>query len=112
MKVTITPEAAIVIDKKIEPKSGFIIALNDGSNNFSRVGGSCAIGDKFQILPLTAKYDAFNLQLDNPDYEVYTSKAEAVFLGEAVKIDFHDRLGNFSLTNETGILDNNLLLKV
>lgn len=110
MKITISPAAEAVIDKRIEPKKGFILALNDGSNAYSKIGGSCAIGDKFQILPLSMKNEHFDIKIDNPDFDIYISKEEQVFLGENAKIDFHDRLSNFTLSNESGILDNNMLL--
>ncbi|MBO1304609.1 iron-sulfur cluster biosynthesis family protein [Enterococcus sp. 669A] len=111
MKLTIRDQAVDALTNKLDSNSGFILALNDGSNQFSTVGGSCAVGDKFQIIPADEPTGQFQEKLENDQFNVYISDEEKVFLGNEVVIDFNERLSTFSLKNESGTLDPNILLK-
>ncbi|MEO1771950.1 MULTISPECIES: iron-sulfur cluster biosynthesis family protein [Enterococcus] len=111
MKLDIRKQAVEALTDKLGSNEGFILALNDGSNQFSTVGGSCAVGDKFQIIPTEGPTEQFQEVLENDRFKVYISDEEKVFLGNEVVIDYNDRLSTFSLKNESGTLDSNILLK-
>lgn len=107
MKITITPDAVAALQKRFETR-GFILALNDGTNRFSNVGGSCAVADKFQIIPIESATAPFTEILENPDFTVYTSTDELPFLGEQLALDIDKRLNTFQLKNRSGRLDANV----
>ncbi len=111
MKLIVRDQAAEALAGKLGSNEEFILALNDGSNQFSTVGGSCAVGDKFQIIPTEGPTGQFQEVLDSDRFKVYISDEEKVFLGNEVIIDFNERLNTFSLKNESGTLDPNILLK-
>lgn len=110
MKITITPDAVAALKKRFETRS-FILALNDGTNRFSDVGGSCAVADKFQIIPVEMTDTPFTEVLENPEFTVYTSKEELPYLGEDVTLDIDQRLNAFQLKNRSGRLDANVPIK-
>ncbi|GCF92980.1 hypothetical protein NRIC_08710 [Enterococcus florum] len=110
MNIRVSESAATALKTKLN-SSSFILALNDGSNQFSTVGGSCAIGDKFQIFATDGPKDNYTEKLAGKPFEIYISDGEKLFLGEEVLIDFNQRLNSFVLKNESGILDNNILVK-
>lgn len=111
MKLVIRDQAEKALADKLGSNEGFILALNDGSNQFSTVGGSCAVGDKFQIIPAEGPTEQFQEVLESGRFKAYISEGEKVFLGNEVVIDFNERLNTFSLKNESGTLDPNILLK-
>lgn len=110
MKLTITDAATTALSKRLNSTT-FILALNDGTNQFSTVGGSCAVGDKFQILASDGPRDEYKLPLANDHFQVYTSPGEQSFINEDVTLDYNERLSTFSLKTSGGILDNNLLIR-
>lgn len=110
MKLTITDAAANALEKRLQSTT-FILALNDGTNQFSTVGGSCAVGDKFQILASEGPTDQYNLSVATERFQVFTSASEADFINEDLTLDYNDRLSTFSLKTSSGILDNNLLIR-
>ncbi|EJC3746365.1 iron-sulfur cluster biosynthesis family protein [Enterococcus faecium] len=107
MKLTISNTAKDYLGEKITNKT-FILALNDGSNQFSTVGGSCAVGDKFQIIPTVKSTSDYSIVLPNPTFTVYISNLEKTFLGNDITIDFNLRTYSLILKNESGILDANV----
>lgn len=110
MKLTITDAAANALEKRLQSTT-FILALNDGTNQFSTVGGSCAVGDKFQILASKGPTDQYNLPVTTERFQVFTSASEEDFINEDLTLDYNDRLSTFSLKTSSGILDNNLLIR-
>ncbi|MDT2755942.1 iron-sulfur cluster biosynthesis family protein [Enterococcus asini] len=110
MKLTISDSAATALEKRLN-NTTFILALNDGTNQFSTVGGSCAVGDKFQILASQGPKDNYNIPLETPHFHVYISAGEKDFINEDITLDYNDRLSTFSLKTNAGILDNNLLIR-
>lgn len=110
MKLTITDSAANALEKRLQSTT-FILALNDGTNQFSTVGGSCAVGDKFQILASEGPTEQYNLPVASDHFQVFTSAGEEGFIKEDIKLDYNDRLSTFSLKTSSGILDNNLLIR-
>ena len=81
ISLNIKTAAADLLQNKIFDKSVIILALNDGSNKYSTVGGTCTIGANFQLVILS-KYDSqYDIEIDNnmniPMYTclLYTSDA-------------------------------------
>ncbi|EGO8523639.1 iron-sulfur cluster biosynthesis family protein [Enterococcus faecalis] len=107
MKLTISDTAKKYLAEKV-PHNTFILALNDGSNQFSNVGGSCAVGDKFQIISTDNSVNGYSIVLSDPTFTVHISNAEKTFLGNDIKIDFNPRTYSLVLKNESGILDSNV----
>lgn len=110
MKLTITAPAANALEKRLQSTT-FILALNDGTNQFSTVGGSCAVGDKFQILASDGPSDQYQLPVECDHFQVFTSSGEESFINEDITLDYNERLSTFSLKTSSGILDNNLLIR-
>lgn len=110
MKLTITAPAANALEKRLQSTT-FILALNDGTNQFSTVGGSCAVGDKFQILASDGPSDQYQLPVECDYFQVFTSSGEESFINEDITLDYNERLSTFSLKTSSGILDNNLLIR-
>ncbi|WP_368545478.1 iron-sulfur cluster biosynthesis family protein [Enterococcus faecalis] len=110
MEIKITPKAINALRKRLRTPI-FILALDDGSNQFSTRGGACSVGDSFQIIDIDEEVENYNIMLENPDFTVYISKNEKYFLGDNIAIDFNESMSTLILKNSSGILDSNLLVK-
>lgn len=110
MNLTISDSATAALKKRLNSDT-FILALNDGTNQFSTVGGSCAVGDKFQILASQGAKDNYTIPLETDHFQVYISAGEEAFINEDIALDYNERLSTFSLKTNGGILDNNLLIR-
>lgn len=108
MKLHITNEAAFYLADKLAGSKSFILALNDGSNQFSSAQGCCMIGDRFLIKPIKEKIAPFSEQLQNEQYQVYISDYEKNFLPHNITLDRSGSYGNFVLRSDEGILDMNV----
>lgn len=104
MEITIKDAAKAYLAENVQPGSTLLLTTDDGSNRYSTVGGTCAIGDKFQFVALTD---------DDPDYPitvtnntVWTLKTNAdteLYLSNGLILD---RVFNqLSLRDDSGILD-------
>lgn len=111
MELTITASANQRLKSVLGTQTTFLLVLNDGSNQFSSAEGCCMIGDRFLIVPTTEKIEPFTLPITNSDYTIHTSTYETMFLKGNLVLDLNPSSGTLVLKNESGILDNNLLIK-
>lgn len=104
-KLRITTEALVYLNSKgVFDYPNVYLALDDGSNKYSTVGGSCAIGNKFQLVFTSTPDSKFTSVLaDQADYRVLTSNDELVFVDNGAVLDY--RNGRLSLRDDSGILD-------
>lgn len=107
MKIDIKPEAQEYLAKKIPAGSRMILTTDDGSNKYSSLGGSCAIGDKFQLVILNEADPNYTVDLeDNAGYDMSTSPSDADLLTNGLNIAlWHNAL---ALKDNSGILDGSL----
>lgn len=104
MEITIKDAAKAYLAENVQPGSTLLLTTDDGSNRYSTVGGTCAIGDKFQLValadddpdyPITVKNNAGWALKTNADTELYLSNGLIL-----------DRVFNqLSLRDDSGILD-------
>ncbi|VDG20710.1 iron-sulfur cluster biosynthesis family protein [Lactiplantibacillus mudanjiangensis] len=104
MKINIKDDAQAYLADKLPKDSPIILTVDDGSNKYSSLGGSCAIGNKFQLVILKAADAAYTTPLENnAGYQLTTSPADETFLGNGLNIDrWHSGL---ALKDDSGILD-------
>ena len=55
MEIIIKEAAKEYLENQLDVEKDLLLAADDGSNEYSKIGGSCAIGDKFQIVATTHK---------------------------------------------------------
>ncbi len=104
LKIVIKPQAQEAIKSKIQPDSIVLLALNDGSNGYSKLGGTCTIGADFQLVILDKKDPAFNLKIENNmDLNLYTSKDELQFLDNGLILNARNSV--LSISSDEGIID-------
>jgi len=78
MKINIKDEAKTYLANKIPAGSKMILTTDDGSNKYSSLGGSCAIGDKFQLVILKDDDPNYTIPLENDaGYDLTTSTNDA-----------------------------------
>jgi len=105
MKINIKPEAKEYLEKKNVPNDAIIIlTTDDGSNKYSSLGGSCAIGDKFQLVILKEDDPNYTVKLENDaGYDLTTSTNDADLMTNGLNISvWHNAL---ALKDNSGILD-------
>ncbi|QNQ81691.1 iron-sulfur cluster biosynthesis family protein [Lactobacillus sp. PV037] len=100
----IKPEAEKIIANKVKPGQVVILALNDGSNGYSKLGGTCTIGANFQLVILDKKDPEFSIPVkNNLDLEMYTSPAELSFLDAGLILNARNSV--LALSDNEGIVD-------
>ncbi|MQS75197.1 iron-sulfur cluster biosynthesis family protein [Companilactobacillus halodurans] len=104
MKINIKEAAQAYLSKKIPAGSRIILTTDDGSNKYSSLGGSCSIGDKFQLVILKDADPKYTVPLENnAGYELSTSPQDEDLLTNGLNIDlWHNAL---ALKDNSGILD-------
>ena len=104
MKLNIKEEAQTYLAGKIPAGSRMILTTDDGSNKYSSLGGSCAIGDKFQLVVLKDADPNYTVPLENnAGYDMSTSPNDADLLNAGLNISlWHNAL---ALKDNSGILD-------
>ncbi|WP_179394017.1 iron-sulfur cluster biosynthesis family protein [Lacticaseibacillus absianus] len=104
MEITIKPEAQAYLAKKVPTAAKVFLALDDGSSKYSKLGGSCAIGNKFQLV-LSPVADAdYAEPIDNAaGLTLTTGVPETMYLGHGLILDY--RLGMLALRDDSGVLD-------
>jgi len=109
MKINIKEEAQTYIATKIPAGSKIILTTDDGSNKYSSLAGSCAIGDKFQLVVLKEDDPNYTIPLENnAGYDMSTSQNDADLVTAGLNISmWHNAL---ALKDNSGILDGALSL--
>ncbi|WP_341780336.1 iron-sulfur cluster biosynthesis family protein [Levilactobacillus sp. HBUAS70063] len=104
MEITIKDAAKAYLTENIQPGSVLLLTTDDGSNRYSTVGGTCAIGDKFQFVALTADDPDYAISLDNnAGLNIKTNADTELYLSNGLVLD---RVFNqLSLRDDSGILD-------
>lgn len=104
MKINIKPEAQTYLSNKIPAGSTLLLTTDDGSNKYSSLGGSCAIGDKFQLILLKDADPTYTVELENDaGYKMTTSNSDADLMTNGLNISlWHNAL---ALKDNSGILD-------
>ena len=105
MKINIKPEAITYLENKNVPTDATIIlTTDDGSNKYSSLGGSCAIGDKFQLVILKDADPKYTVELENEaGFNLSTSPSDADLMTNGLNISlWHNAL---ALKDNSGILD-------
>ncbi|WP_125545153.1 iron-sulfur cluster biosynthesis family protein [Levilactobacillus lindianensis] len=104
MDITIKDAAQAYLAAHVQPNMTLLLTTDDGSNRYSTVGGTCAIGDKFQFVALTEDDVNYPLTVDNnAGLTIRTNADTALYLGNGLILD---RVFNqLSLRDDTGVLD-------
>lgn len=104
MKIKIKDTALTYLKSHVDFTKPVILALDDGSNKYSNIGGSCAIGDKFQLIVSEQRDPEFGLPLENDvGLQLYTSKAEEYFFTSGLNLKH--QAGTLQLGDDSGLLD-------
>ncbi|MQS75199.1 iron-sulfur cluster biosynthesis family protein [Companilactobacillus halodurans] len=107
MKIDIKAPAKKYLADKIPVGSQVILTTDDGSNNYSSIGATCELADKFQLIILNKPDKDFNEPLqNNAGYQMNILPFEDYLFGSGLNIDFsHDAL---VLSDNGGALDSAL----
>lgn len=107
----IKPEALEIIKKKMDDQHQVILlALNDGSNKYSKEGGTCTIGASFQLLILEKEDPEYNIKIENnAGLKIFTAEPETGFIEENVVINA--RNATLSLSDDSGLIDGAVTVK-
>ncbi|MDC4185274.1 iron-sulfur cluster biosynthesis family protein [Loigolactobacillus coryniformis] len=104
MKINIKPDALTYLAKKIPNGKRIFLALDDGSSKFSKLGGSCTIGNKFQLVVADTGDTEYDQIIDNnAGLTLTTAQPELTFLGNGLALDYRNAM--LKLTDDSGILD-------
>ncbi|MBP2057485.1 hypothetical protein J2Z60_000649 [Lactobacillus colini] len=104
VELKIKDDAKAIMDKKIEPGQVVLLALNDGSNGYSKLGGTCTIGANFQFVALDGKDPEFDIPVkNNAGFDMYTSDKELTFLDEGLVLNA--RNATLALSDNEGVVD-------
>ncbi|WP_212781327.1 iron-sulfur cluster biosynthesis family protein [Lactobacillus corticis] len=104
ISMNIKPEAADIIKKRIHGDKVVLLALNDGSNKYSKMGGTCTIGANFQFVILDAKDPEYTIKIDNnAGLNLWTAEPEMGFLSDNLVINARNAV--MSLSDDSGIID-------
>ena len=104
VELKIKDSAKEALEKKVKPDQVVLLALNDGSNGYSKLGGTCTIGANFQLVVLDHKDPEFSIKVkNNMDLDLYTSDKELAFLDDGLVLIARNAV--FSLSSNVGIID-------
>ena len=104
ISLNIKTAAAALLQNKIFDNAVIILALNDGSNKYSTVGGTCTIGANFQLVILS-KYDSqYDIKIDNNmNIPMYTSQDELQYFTKGLTLGA--KAGVLFLSSDEVIID-------
>ncbi|QGV05253.1 iron-sulfur cluster biosynthesis family protein [Lactobacillus acetotolerans] len=109
ISMNIKPEAAEKIKSHVQDGQVVLLALNDGSNKYSKQGGTCTIGANFQFVILDKKDPEYDIKIDNnAGLDLYTSKSEMAFLDNGLVINAKD--STLSLSDDSGVVDGGVMI--
>lgn len=104
VKVNIKSAAADKVKNQVKDGQVVLLSLNDGSNKYSDVGGSCAAGSRFQFVILDNQDPDFSIEVENnAGLKIYTSPAEMQYLGNDLVVDVKNAA--MSLSDDSGVID-------
>ncbi|WP_204122306.1 iron-sulfur cluster biosynthesis family protein [Lacticaseibacillus mingshuiensis] len=104
MQINIKPAAMEYLQGKVAKDQHLFLALDDGSSKFSKLGGSCAIGNKFQLVRSNQADSDYDVVIDNnADLNLTTAMPETMYLGHGLALDH--KLGALVLSDDSGMLD-------
>lgn len=104
MEINIKQAALDYLATKLIPGERLFLALDDGSSKYSKLGGTCAIGNKFQMVIADAPdADYAEAMPNNADLNLTTGALELTYLGHGLVLDY--RNGMLNLHDDTGVLD-------
>ncbi|BDR59848.1 iron-sulfur cluster biosynthesis family protein [Lactobacillus xylocopicola] len=110
IQMKIKAAAAEKINSVAKTGQVIILALNDGSNKYSDLGGSCTIGANFQFVVLSQRDPDFAVKVaNNAGLNLYTSAAELQFLEDNLVVDEKNTV--LTLADDSGIIDNAVTIK-
>ncbi|HCD4271758.1 iron-sulfur cluster biosynthesis family protein [Enterococcus faecium] len=89
-------------------KDGFLLTLNDGSNQFSSAEGCCMIGDRFLLVSTQHYIPAYDLTIPCEEATVKTSEYDTTFINGHLVLEVTPSNQTIRLKNESGILDSNI----
>lgn len=104
MKITIKPAAVMYLNEHVAKDQHLFLALDDGSSKYSKLGGSCAIGNKYQIVVTNQDDQDYALPLENDaGLKLTTGDPETDYFGSGLTLDFKN--ASLALRDDSGILD-------
>ena len=104
LKMNIKDDAAEIIKKHVKDGQVVLFDLNDGSNKYSKQGGTCTIGANFEFVVLDEKDPDYDIKIENnAGLDLYTAKAETGFLEDNLVVNA--RNATLSLSDDSGIID-------
>ncbi|ABX26382.1 hypothetical protein lhv_0111 [Lactobacillus helveticus DPC 4571] len=105
ISINIKPEAKELIEKKMDKDHQIVIlALDDGSNKYSKKGGTCTIGDSFQFVTLEKLDPKYNIKIENnAGLDLYTAEPETTYFEPGLVLNA--RASTLSLSSDSGIID-------
>ena len=109
VELKIKDGAKEVLENKVKPGQTVLLALNDGSNGYSKLGGTCTIGANFQLVVLDHKDPEFSIKVkNNMDLDLYTSDKELTFLDDGLVLNARNAV--LSLSSNEGVIDGGLTI--
>ncbi|MDF7682828.1 iron-sulfur cluster biosynthesis family protein [Lactobacillus sp. ESL0679] len=104
IEMNIKPEAAVRIKSHVKEGQVVLLALNDGSNQYSKVGGTCTIGANFQFVILDQTDPEFSIIINNNvGLNLFTSPAEMQYLDNNLVVS--EKNATLSLADDSGVID-------
>lgn len=104
MQINIKDTAQAYLKDKLPAEAYIFLATDDGSSKFSKLGGSCAIGNKFQlVVSTTADADYQTPLVNNAGYRLFISDGEKTFLGNGLSLAYKN--AGLVLSDDSGLLD-------
>jgi hypothetical protein len=104
MNISIKPAAVDYLKAHTTNQDHLFLALDDGSSKYSKLGGTCAIGNKFQIVESPDADADYAIALDtDTDLKLTTGEEEEMYLGHGLVLDFQQ--ASLVLRDDSGILD-------
>lgn len=110
VSMNIKKDAIEMIKKQMDSKRQVVLlALNDGSNKYSKLGGTCTIGANFQFVILQKNDPNYNIKINNnADLDLYTAKPEMSFLENNLVVNA--RNSTLSLSDDSGVIDGGMTI--
>ena len=111
MNITVSDQAAEILENKLGDDKAFLIALNNEVEGSSQSDHSCAKGSLFQVIPLFTEVDVALVPMTNATFNVYLSKEAAPLITDGATMDFDTQLNSFQLACDSQSIDSNIKLK-